>query len=246
MTARTFPIACKRRRSSAAMRAGLMLGVALALGGCYIPSETASIPNDYRKRFPIQIKEGDRTVELFIGNGRGGLQPDQSADVLSFAQTWKRDSTGGVIVAVPVGTSNQYAASHALHEIHSILAASGIPANVIRTQTYQPQPGQLGTVRLSYSKMMADAGPCGLWPHDLGPSSDPAYQENRSYWNLGCASQRNLAAMVENPADLVQPRGESGPYQMRRTYVMERYRRGEPTAGRVDNPDRGKLSDIGK
>ena len=31
------------------------------------------IPNDYRKRHPIAIKEGDKTVEVFIGNNRGAL-----------------------------------------------------------------------------------------------------------------------------------------------------------------------------
>ncbi len=33
----------------------------------------AAVANDYRLRHPIAIKEGARTVELFIGNKRGGL-----------------------------------------------------------------------------------------------------------------------------------------------------------------------------
>ncbi len=56
--------------------------------------------------------------------------------------------------------------------------------------------------------MAAQAGPCGLWPDDLGPSNDMKHFDNQPYYNLGCATQRNLAAMVENPADLVQPRGK--------------------------------------
>ena len=43
---------------------------------------------------------------------------------------------------------------------------------------------------------------------------------------IGCATQRNLAAMVDNPADLVQPRAETPAYTMRRTTVMEKYRQG--------------------
>ena len=66
-----------------------------------------------------------------------------------------------------------------------------------------------------------------MWPHDLGPAADPAYQENRHYWNLGCATQRNLAAMVANPADLVQPRGEDPISTSRRTVVLDKYRKGE-------------------
>ena len=60
--------------------------------------------------------------------------------------------------------------------------------------------------------MVAEAGPCGLWPDDLGPSYDPKHFENKQYYNLGCATQRNLAAMVADPADLVQPRAEAPAY----------------------------------
>jgi pilus assembly protein CpaD len=34
--------------------------------------------------------------------------------------------------------------------------------------------------------------------------------------------------MVDNPADLVQPRGETPAYTMRRTTVMEKYRKPDP------------------
>jgi type IV pilus biogenesis protein CpaD/CtpE len=35
----------------------------------------ASVPEDYRTRQLIVIKEGARTVELFIGSQRGALSP---------------------------------------------------------------------------------------------------------------------------------------------------------------------------
>ena len=92
---------------------------------------------------------------------------------------------------------------------------------------YQTEPDKLATIKLNYSKIVATAGPCGLWPGDLGPAAEPAYQENRNYWNLGCASQRNLAAMVANPADLVQPRGEDPISTNRRSVVLDKYRKGE-------------------
>lgn len=245
MTQQTSP-AFRDRAAAVALRAGLMAGAALVLAGCYVPRQDVAIPTDYRKRHPIQIKEGDQTVELLIGDRRGALNGAQRADVMAFVQRWRRESTGGIVIEVPAGSSNQIAASEAMREVHSMMASTGIPANAVRTQIYRPEPGRLATVKMSYSKMVAEAGPCGLWPHDLGPTWDPYYQENRTYWNFGCANQRNLAAMVENPSDLVQPRGEGGVYQARRTFVTEKYRRGEPTATRVENPDKGKLSDVGK
>jgi len=238
-------------------RIGLrVLGVvvaAAALSGCYtaagpyVPKDTASYPNDYRKRHQIALRDGSRTMDLFIGQSRGSLTPAQRADVLAFAQVWKDEATGGVVIDIPTGTANQFAASQALREINSIFAASGIPMQSVAVRPYTPEnPEQFPTLRLKYSKIVADAGPCGLWPQDLGPTFDPFYNENRNYWNHGCANQRNLAAMVANPQDLVQPRGEDPIWTSRRTTVMEKYRAGQPTATVYPNPNKGYLSDIGQ
>jgi pilus assembly protein CpaD len=104
----------------------------------------------------------------------------------------------------------------------------------------------LATIKLSYPKIVAEAGPCGLWPRDLGPTFDRAHFENGQYWNLGCATQRNLAAMVENPSDLVQPRSEAPVYTPRRTTVLEKYRKGESTATTYPDSTKGQISDVGK
>lgn len=232
-------------------RLGRLAGAAvvvLALGGCYHPREPiASVPNDYRLRHPISIHEGDRTVELFIGTNRGGLTPVQRADVLAFGRTWRREATGGIVIDLPSGTVNARAAADSLPEIRSLLHAAGVPPRGIVVRPYRPvTPEQLATIRLNYPKIVAEAGPCGLWPTDLGPSYDPAYLENRPYWNLGCATQRNLAAMVENPADLVQPRAETPPYTARRTIMLDKYRKGESTATVNPQANQGKISDVGK
>ena len=174
-----------------------------------------------------RLREGSRTVEVFVGHNRGGLAPAQRADVLAFAQTWRREATGGIVIEVPRGTQNRARGADAMREIRSILAAAGVPPQAVYVRGYQPVPNALASIRLNYSKMVAEAGPCGLWPDDLGPTLDGKDFENRPYWNLGCATQRNLAAMVDNPADLVQPRGETPTYTERRTVVLDKYRQGE-------------------
>ncbi len=52
--------------------------------------------------------------------------------------------------------------------------------------------------------------------------------------------------MVDNPADLVQPRGEVPPYTGRRTTVLDKYHRGESPATTYPTPTKGKISDVGK
>ena len=52
--------------------------------------------------------------------------------------------------------------------------------------------------------------------------------------------------MVDNPADLVQPRGETPVYTARRSVVIDKYRKGENPSTIYPNPDKGKITDIGK
>jgi pilus assembly protein CpaD len=236
------------RRSRAARRLLAAVSLAALLGGCYQRPQVAQeiYPTDYRQRHPITLKEGRHTVEVFLGRSRGGLTPSQRADVLSFAQSWRHEATSGVIIDVPHGGPTDRAAADSLREINSILAASGVPRHAIYLRRYYPSRTSLASIKINYSKLAAQAGPCGLWPHDLGPAADINYNENRPYWNLGCATQRNLAAMVDNPADLVQPRGETPAYTARRAVAIDKYRKGDSPSGKYDGYDSGKISNLGK
>ncbi len=109
---------CTVSRTSAAIacaalaaRALLVASVATLLAGCNTTTSetitTASIPADYRSRHPIRVKEGKKTLALFVGRRpRRPFSPVQRAEVLAFAQTWKREASGGVTIERPVGGAN--------------------------------------------------------------------------------------------------------------------------------------------
>ncbi len=232
-------------------RLGTLAGLSVVLGACnYTTGEvvTASVPNDYRQRHPIAITETNRSVVIFVGQARGGLTVPQRSDVMGLARTWVSEGTGAIVADVPVDTANARAAAAAFREIQTLLAAGGVPSRAITLHHYHPDDIRtLPTIRLSYPKITAVAGPCGLWPEDLGPSiKDPGYGENREYYNFGCANQRNLAAMIDNPSDLVQPRSETPAYTPRRSEAFEKYRKGEPTTTVYPEAEKAKLSDTGK
>jgi pilus assembly protein CpaD len=249
MTASDTTVVRRRRRAALHLLAAASFAVFLA--GCHERQVAENYPQDYRLRHPITLKEGEHTVEVFVGRNRGGLTPVQRADVLAFAQQWRHEAMSGIIVDVPHGTPADRAAADSMREIHSIFAASGVPQNAVYVRAYRPASAALTSIRINYAKLVAEAGPCGQWPQDLGPSASRSYFENQNYWNLGCASQRNLAAMVDNPADLVQPRGESPAYAGRRSVALDKYRKGEIPGGLYPSDgnngyDNGKLSDLGK
>ena len=237
-------------RNRAFRLAGALAGLAVVLGACTHTEEVAgtTFPDDYRQRHPIAIQEANRSVVIFVGHARGGLSAPQRADVMGLAQTWRQEGTGAIVVDVPVDTPNARAAADSFREIHALLGAAGVPPRGITIHRYHPDdPRQMATIRLNYPKISAVAGPCGIWPEDLGPSiKNKSYFENKSYYNLGCASQRNMAAMVDNPSDLVQPRPETPAYTARRTEGFEKYRKGITTATTYSEGEKAKLSDTGK
>ncbi len=159
-----------------------------------------------------------------------------------------REGTGSVVVDVPVNDAEFARRGSDLSRNPSVLASGGVPSRAIVQHPYRPRiPDCSPTIRLSYPKIAAVAGPCGLWPEDVGPSIlDPGYNENRPYFNLGCATQRNLAAMIDNPADLEQPRRENAGLHARRDIAFERYRKGMATTTMYPEAEKAKLSDTGK
>ena len=86
-------------------------------------------------------------------------------------------------------------------------------ATPIYVRTYKPAGSTLASIKINYAKLVADGRPMrAVAARSRRRRRIAPISENRPYWNLGCASQRNLAAMVDNPADLVQPRGETPAY----------------------------------
>jgi pilus assembly protein CpaD len=237
-------------------RGGLIAAIKVAavllaggwLAGCKTTetADTTPYPYDYKLRHPITLHEGTRTVELFVGRRRSGLTPTQRHNVGAFAQNWHRDAAGGIEIRVPSGTGNDRATTETVAEIQGILAAAGVPQGGIAVHPHPADPAQLTPIVLAYPRIAAAAGPCGRWPNDLGPGAGIEYDTNEPYWNLGCSMQRNLAAMVDDPSDLVQPRGEIPAYTARRSVVLDKYRKGEDTTTQYRDTDKAKISDVGK
>lgn len=238
------------KKSLSLARALAVVSVAAVLAGCKTTSEVdvvQSIPNDYRQRHPIAVREKVQSLTVFIGNGRGTLTPTQRAEAGALASSWRQEATGGIVIEMPVGAANERAASSASREIRAILTSAGVPGHAVEIRPYQADdPIRLGTIRVNYPRMAAETGPCGLWPRDIGPTTDPIYWSNKPHWNHGCASQRNLAAQVADPADLVQPRSEGPVLTSRRSTVTEKFRKGEPTATTSPDANKGKISDLGQ
>lgn len=210
------------------------IGYALALAtiaGCR-PFESPSAPvagiavADATQRHPILVTQAPAGLALSTPRGAHGLAPHQRAQVIDFLGSYRArpDGASGITVQAPSGSANESAAARVVGEVREIARAAGIPDGALSVRAFHAHYRAEPPVRLSYATLVAQAPECGSWPTNLADD-----RQNLPYPNLGCATQRNLAVQIANPADLLGPRAMTPPSAERRAVVWDKYIKGEST-----------------
>ncbi|WP_420335644.1 CpaD family pilus assembly protein [Roseibium sp.] len=221
----------KTVRLSAASKSLLLFAGCLVVAGCQNGKQSNAellASHDYRYRHPIVITEEPETLDLPIGQNTRNLHGPIESTIAAFGAESRRKGNGSVEILVPSGGANEAAVHAVTGDIRHALQRGGVSRSRISTRTYAVQdPKAEAPIRLSYAAMQATAGPCGAWPKNIGGGIG----ENTEYENFGCATQSNLASMVDNPSDLLTPRASTPSDQARRATVIENYRGGTDTTG---------------
>jgi pilus assembly protein CpaD len=202
-------------------------GLVVALGGCARPVQpfetTGAVPDDYRLNHPIAVEEQVATLDVPVGLYTGQLSDAAKANVVGFGQKFQASGSSRIAVVAPSGSPNQQVAAGVAVEIEDVLRRSGIPSEAIDYRVYHAGSDERNApVRVAFSRIAGHTAPCGPWPDQVTVNG-----QNRNYFNFGCASQQNLAAMVANPLDLLYPRGLTPADAARRADVLEKYRKGQ-------------------
>lgn len=206
---------------------GVALAALIALAGCESHSkhffEAGTKPHNYRQNHPIVIGEREQTLDVPVGASVSGLTLAAKEAITGFAQDYARNPSGPMRVMMPTGSPNAHVASALGSDIMEALSEGGIDPSKVHVMHYDAsRHGRAAPVRLSYQGITADVKECGKWDEDLAHS-----RENRNYTNFGCANQKNLAAIVSNPADLLAPRGQSSIDGANRARKLDAYQRGQ-------------------
>ncbi len=213
-----------------APRSALIVFGCLVLAACQAPQSQSQMlaSHDYRLQHPIVVTEEPETLDLPIGRNTRRLVGPIEDTITAFAQESQRKGNGRVEILVPSGGANDSAVHAVTPDIRRALQHGGLKRSHISTRTYPVQDASADApIRLSYPRMQATAGECGNWPRNIGGGIG----QNTLYENFGCATQSNLAAMVDNPSDLVTPRASTPADQARRAVVFKNYRNGKVTSG---------------
>ena len=189
-------------------RSPLLLAL-LLLAGCADPAR-----EDPRLAHPIDVEL--RTLHAEIApEATDGFSPPQREQLRQIAGESQRRAAGAATVA-----SGDPAWAHRVAEqlrrdgAGQVVEAQGAgPAAAIDMPVWQAKPP-----------------PCGDFSEfDLQPDYD-----NEPDPNWGCAMQHNIAAMVQNPADLKRARPASGRDGNRSTDVLGKYGRGLATSSAAE------------
>jgi pilus assembly protein CpaD len=203
-----------------------LVAAGLMLAACNTQGQRISegLPTDgYRTAYPITIEDAPEILDLPVGRGSTGLSPDLAAVVRSFGADAAKNATSGVAVMIPQGSANAAAASYLSRDVVRTLRSTGLAASLVEVRPYAVADGRANApLRLIFTRIKAVSPPCGRWTGSVIANDE----KGGDGAEFGCTTQANLAAMVENPNDLIIPRAESPIPAWQRWKSMQKFEGG--------------------
>lgn len=230
------------RRLRDAGRCAAVASLALALAACNAHKRDVAgwATADPTQNHPIIVDRKEVVLELSVPPGSYGLTHSQKQDLYAFTQRFRQEDNGGLLVVrAPGGGSNELAAMRASNDIRHVLSRAGVGGNNAIFESYAANDLGAAPIRVAFTRHTAEAPVCGAWPTNL--ARDP---RNAPWYNLGCATQANLAAMVSNPRDLVEPRGMTPRSSERRDVAWDKYVKGETSGAEKSDEEKSAVSDV--
>jgi pilus assembly protein CpaD len=212
------------------------------LPGCRPGEEETKVAGwslvDPSQRHPIMVSQQPTNLSVRVAKGSYGLSPHQRSQVISFLERYRAVESGNskLVIEAPSGGANEVASMQAVAEIRALMTEIGFGAAGIGVEAYQASSDQQPAIRVSFMQYVAEGPQCGRWPGNLAQTDS-----NLNYPNMGCASQKNFAAMVANPADLLGPRTMTPSSRERRDTVWDKYVKGETTAATKSEDERVRV-----
>jgi len=231
-----------QRATVAVLRVGIAVILGASLAGCVSQRERSVkgwLVGDPSERHPIKVGSMPVGLNFAVPASANGLTQRQGYDLRYFLRKYREKTEGPLRVAAPSGGANEIAVIHALGDIRREFKRAGISRHEVQFDAYSGSGRASAPIKISYTTFVARGPVCGDWSDNL--ARDP---ENQHYRNYGCATQKNLAAMIANPRDLIEPRGMTPRDSQRRDVIMDKYVRGDTTVANKSKDEKAQASDV--
>ena len=207
----------------------------LLAGSCTAPMNELTLSNDGAANHPITVEARYTSIKLPFSTPAAGLLPEDAARLDEFVANYLERGSGSLSISAPAGRD----ASAAIGYFAERLASLGVARSRIMVGTHEATDGE-DRVEIGYTGYVARTDRCGDWSKDLANTA-----ANQSSPNFGCAVQHNIAAMVSDPRDLVQPRPMTDGDATRRNTALGNYQKGKVTAAEKSQDQSVRVSGVG-
>lgn len=214
---------------------------ACATSGPGVRGDASSMRSSVMEKYPVQVVSAKDSLTIVVKPHVFALGLDDKGRVAQLAESYKHVGHGDIWVVAPTGSSNSAASIGAAAEIAKIMVEQGVQPRAIRMNSYQASAtDDAAPITVQYKRYHAYTQSCGDWSDNLAVAP-----LNGTSKNFGCSTHSNLAALVEDPYDLVEPQDIDPADPSRRTNVFEKYRAGVPTGSTRSGDERGSVSEVG-
>lgn len=194
------------------------LAAVLLVAAC---SEPSTVSVDYRDNHPVTVFRDEVRLSVPAPVPGVGLAGEDRTRMQRFAREYLARGDGVVLLQM-TGPVEGGADGEILRSTHAMLLAEGLRNEEIAVLPGTSSLAGEPTVILTFSGYRAELPDCGDW------SAPSAFRpQNQPHGNYGCAYQRNIGAMIENPRDLVRARTMTDRDPARSILTIERNRERE-------------------
>lgn len=202
------------------------LTAVLGLSACAAPSKTFK-PTHLRN--PVQVAESIERLELYSRPNGMELSARDKLAVAQFLDGYGRSGDGPLYVNRPTNALSGLGTQQAESVIRGLMAQGGLNPAAVQTGQYATAPGVPAPVVVSYRTLRAIPQDC----RQMGNLTNTYSNQPREMF--GCFQSANLAAMVTDPRQLLEPYAAGQPNAQRRQVIYDKYIQGEVTAGAVNS-----------
>ena len=202
-----------------------VLFAGLGLTACATPTETFP-PTHLRN--PINVAESIERLELYTRPNGLELSARDKLAVAQFLDGYAKSGDGPLHINRPAQSVSGLGTQQAEAVIRGLMTQGGMNVGAVQTGQYFSRLGAPAPVVVSYRTLRAIPQDCG----ELGDLTMTF--ANQPHGNFGCFQSANIAAMITDPRQLLEPYATGQPNAQRRQVVYDQYIQGSPTAAQVN------------
>lgn len=200
---------------------------AVSVTACAAPSQ-AMKPTHLRNA--VQVAESIERLELYTRPNGMELSARDKLAVSQFLDGYARSGDGPLYINRPASAISGLGTQQAEAVVRGLMAQGGMNPTALQSGQYNSKPGDPAPVVVSYRTLRAIPQDCRAMGNLTNSYS------NQAHSTFGCFHSANLAAMVTDPRQLLEPYASGQPNAQRRQVIYDKYIEGTVTAAAV-NPD---------